>query len=121
MAVTGIYLLRGISRGLQRTARARAASEGTTLRRVLLQCLHEYAARTWTPQVDIKVAEAPPTASVAKFIQICAAQNDLFGLDSGGNVHQYSFIAKSWEKLTPSRSLESPSRGIRATRGGAGQ
>ncbi len=52
MAVTGIYLLRGISRDLQRAARARAVSEGTTLRSVLLQALREYAAGTWTPQPD---------------------------------------------------------------------
>ena len=52
MAVTGIYLLRGIPRDLQRAARARAMSEGTTLRCVLLQGLREYAAGTWTPQPD---------------------------------------------------------------------
>ena len=50
MATTGIYLLRGIPRDLQRAARARAVSEGTTLRCVLLQALREYAAGTWTPQ-----------------------------------------------------------------------
>ena len=52
MAATGIYLLRGIPRDLQRAARARAVSEGTTLRRVLLQALREYTAGTWTPQPD---------------------------------------------------------------------
>lgn len=52
MAATGIYLLRGIPRDLQRSARARAMSEGTTLRCVLLQGLREYAAGTWTPQPD---------------------------------------------------------------------
>ena len=52
MAVTGIYLLRGIPRDLQRAARARAVSERTTLRSVLLQALREYAAGTWTPQPD---------------------------------------------------------------------
>ncbi len=46
MAATGIYLLRGIPRELQRGARARAVSEGTTVRCVLLQALHEYAAGT---------------------------------------------------------------------------
>jgi len=44
-AATGIYLLRGIPRDLQRAARARAVSEGTALRCVLLQALREYAAR----------------------------------------------------------------------------
>ena len=52
MATTGIYLLRGIPRDLQRAARTRAVSEGTTLRWVLLQALREYAAGTWTPQPD---------------------------------------------------------------------
>jgi hypothetical protein len=50
MATTGIYLLRGIPRDLQRAARVRAVREGTTLRWVLLQALHEYAAGTWRPQ-----------------------------------------------------------------------
>jgi hypothetical protein len=49
MAVTGIYLVRGIPRDLQRTARVRAAREGTTLGRVFLQALREYAAGTWRP------------------------------------------------------------------------
>ena len=49
MATTGIYLLRGIPRDLQRAARTRAVSEGTTLRWVLLQALREYAAGAWAP------------------------------------------------------------------------
>jgi hypothetical protein len=49
VAITGIYLLRGVPRDLQRAARARAVKEGTTLRRVLLQGLREYAAGAWTP------------------------------------------------------------------------
>jgi len=49
MAITGIYLVRGIPLDIQRTARARAAREGTTLRRVLDRALREYAAGTWTP------------------------------------------------------------------------
>ena len=56
MATTGIYLLRGVPLELQRAARGRAASEGTTLRQVLLKGLGEYAAGTWTPQPD---EEAP--------------------------------------------------------------
>ncbi len=52
MATTGIYLVRGVPRDLQRAARVRAASEGTTLRRVLLQALREYAAGIWTPRPD---------------------------------------------------------------------
>jgi hypothetical protein len=46
IALTGIYLVHGIPRDLQRAARARAAGEGTTLGRVLLQALREYAAET---------------------------------------------------------------------------
>jgi hypothetical protein len=57
MATSGIYLLRGASRDLQRTARQRAVREGTTLRSVLLRGLREYAAGTWTPQPDGDVAE----------------------------------------------------------------
>jgi hypothetical protein len=58
VATSGIYLLRGLPRDLQRAARARALSEGTTLRSVLLQGLHEYAAGTWTPKPDITLPES---------------------------------------------------------------
>ena len=50
LATTGIYLLRGIPRDLQGAARARAVAEGTTVHRVLLHALREYAAGTWTPR-----------------------------------------------------------------------
>ena len=50
MAITGIYLVSGVPREVQRAARVRAASEGTTLRRVLVRALREYAAGVWTPQ-----------------------------------------------------------------------
>jgi hypothetical protein len=53
MAASGIYLLRGIPRDLQRGARARAVRDETTLRRVLLQALDEYAAGTWRPRPDV--------------------------------------------------------------------
>jgi hypothetical protein len=36
---------------------------------------------------------------MAKLIQICASQNDLFGLDGDGNVYQYNFKASTWTKL----------------------
>ena len=49
LATTGIYLLRGIPRDLQAAVRARAVTEGTTVHRVLLHALREYAAGTWTP------------------------------------------------------------------------
>src|SRR5713226_7920382 len=58
MATTGIYLLRGVPLELQRAARVRAVSEGTTLRQVLLKGLGEYAAGTWTPRTD----DTPPVA-----------------------------------------------------------
>ena len=58
MAATVIYLLRGLPRDLQRAARVRARSEGTTLRWVLLQGLREYAAGTWTPKSDDTVPDA---------------------------------------------------------------
>jgi hypothetical protein len=49
-ARTGIYLVRGLPRDLQRSARSRAVSEGTTLSAVLVQALREYAAGTWPPR-----------------------------------------------------------------------
>ena len=52
MAITGIYLVRGIPLDVQRTARARAVREGTTLRRVLGYAMREYAGGTWTPKPD---------------------------------------------------------------------
>ena len=55
MAITGIYLVSGVPRDLQRAARVRAAGEGTTLRRVLVRALSEYAAGTWTPRPEAKV------------------------------------------------------------------
>jgi hypothetical protein len=55
MATTGIYLLRGVPLELQRAARVRAVSEGTTLRQVLVKGLSEYAAGTWTPRPDDKL------------------------------------------------------------------
>jgi hypothetical protein len=52
VAATGIYVVSGVSRDLQRAARVRAVSEGTTLRTVLLKALAEYAAGSWTPHPD---------------------------------------------------------------------
>lgn len=59
IARSGIYLLRGVPLELQRAARARAVSDRTTLRQVLLQGLSEYAAETWTPRSGAK----PPAAA----------------------------------------------------------
>jgi hypothetical protein len=49
-AATGIYLVRGVPRELQRTARSRAAADGTTLQWVLIQALRDYASGAWTPR-----------------------------------------------------------------------
>jgi hypothetical protein len=49
-AKSGIYLVRGLPRDLQRAARARAVSEGTTLSAVLVLALRDYAAGTWAPR-----------------------------------------------------------------------
>ncbi len=51
-AKTGIYLVRGVPRELQRSARARAERDGTTLSAVLVHALREYAAGSWTPRRD---------------------------------------------------------------------
>ena len=59
IARSGIYLLRGVPLELQRAARARAVSDRTTLRQVLLQGLGEYAAGTWTPRSGAN----PPAAA----------------------------------------------------------
>ena len=59
VATSGIYLVRGLPRDLQRAARARALREGTTLRAVLLRGLREYAAGTWTPKLEETVAKLP--------------------------------------------------------------
>lgn len=50
VATTGIYLVRGVPLELQRAARVRAMSDGTTLHQVLLEGLGEYAAGTWRPR-----------------------------------------------------------------------
>ena len=46
---TGTYRVRGVSRDLYRAAQLRAASQGTTLRWVVVQALQAYSAGTWTP------------------------------------------------------------------------
>jgi hypothetical protein len=40
---------------------------------------------------------------MAKLIQICASQNDLFGLDGDGAVYQYNFNTNNWLKLGQGR------------------
>ena len=36
---------------------------------------------------------------MAKLIQICASENDLFGLDADGRVYHYNFKTNNWVKL----------------------
>ena len=36
---------------------------------------------------------------MAKLIQICASENDLFGLDGDGMVYQYNFSMNTWMRL----------------------
>ena len=52
----------------------------------------------------------------AKFVQICASQNDLFALDEEGSIHQYNFTAKAWEALDAARAPDGPERGERGRR-----
>ena len=56
---------------------------------------------------------------MAKFIQICASQNDLFALDQDGGIHQYDFNTKTWAELAPDRRDEVPSRNDRQPSRGA--
>ena len=49
-AKSGIYLVRGVPRDLQRAARVRAGREGTTLSAVLVHALRDYAAGDWNPR-----------------------------------------------------------------------
>ena len=49
-AKSGIYLVRGVPRDLQRAARVRAGREGTTLSAVLVHALRDYAAGGWNPR-----------------------------------------------------------------------
>lgn len=55
-------------------------------------------------------AEKPGRQSMAKFVQICASQNDLFALDEEGHIHQYNFNTKAWEQLAGARSDDVPAR-----------
>jgi hypothetical protein len=41
---------------------------------------------------------------MAQLIQICASQNDLFGLDGDGMVYQYNFNTNTWMSIGRGRS-----------------
>jgi hypothetical protein len=51
---------------------------------------------------------------VAKFIQICASQNDVFALDDTGDVFRYNFSAKTWVRLIADRHPEDETADPRA-------
>jgi hypothetical protein len=50
--------------------------------------------------------DRPAERAMARFIQICASQNDLFALDEDGHIFQYNFNAQTWVRLVASRSYE---------------
>jgi hypothetical protein len=58
---------------------------------------------------------------MAKLIQICASENDLFGLDDEGAAYHYNFNTDSWMKLGRGRGNDlaspSPDRRMPATLG----
>ena len=56
---------------------------------------------------------------MAKFIQICASQNDLFALDQEGGIHQYDFNTKTWTPLALAPSDEGSAPTDRRPSGGA--
>jgi hypothetical protein len=45
----------------------------------------------------------------SKLIQICASQNDLFGLDDGGKVYRYNFSTSIWVHLGRRRTVRTQS------------
>ena len=51
---------------------------------------------------------------MAKFIQICASQNDLFALDDQGDAYQYNFKVRTWVKLIVDRNSEEEIPGAEA-------
>ncbi len=53
--------------------------------------------RPWAGSVVRRARERE--RRMAKLIQICASQNDLFGLDADGVVYHYNFNTNSWIKL----------------------
>ena len=57
---------------------------------------------------------------MAKLIQICASQNDLFALDDQGDAYQYNFKVKTWVKLIVEHNSEEemPGAGAWSVNGG---
>jgi hypothetical protein len=50
-----------------------------------------------------------------KVIQICASQNDLFGLDDDGHVYQYNFNINGWMRIGLGRTTPSALPGASAS------
>jgi hypothetical protein len=48
--------------------------------------------------------------TTAKFIQICASQNDLFALDESGSIYRYNFSTKAWATLDTDADGSAPTR-----------
>jgi hypothetical protein len=57
---------------------------------------------------------------MAKFIQICASQDDVFALDDQGDVYRYNFNVKAWAKLIGDRHSEEQMPGARVWNAGDG-
>ena len=51
-----------------------------------------------------------PAQTPAKFIQICASQNDLFALDERGSIYRYNFSTKAWATLEADVDASAPTR-----------
>ena len=54
---------------------------------------------------------------MAKLIQICASQNDLFALDGDGIVCQYNFNTHQWMELGDARAERAESSRAESSRG----
>ena len=46
---------------------------------------------------------------MAKLIQICASDNDLFGLDDEGSTYHYNFNTENWMRLGRGRASNTAS------------
>lgn len=53
-----------------------------------------------------------PEQATARFIQICASQNDLFALDERGSIYRYNFSTKAWATLDTDVDGSAPKRGM---------
>ena len=54
--------------------------------------------------------DGPREQTRAKFIQICASQNDLFALDETGHIFRYNFSEKAWATLDTDVDGSAPTR-----------